>query len=484
MKRNTTLLLLITTLIVTLSCNKEYILINNYTSNSENEILSFSLKKGSFIKDFEISENSILGLIPNHIELDGFELEITISEKATISPDPKSITRIDKPLTFVVTAENGATKTYNIDIKRELSDEKEIISFFIRKDSFTQEFEILENSITGFTPSYIELSDIELEITISDNATISPDPKSITKIDKLLTFIVTAENSTTKTYNIDIRRELSKKNDIISFKIKTTDQTLEASIDNIENKITKKLPTFLNLSNLTTEVNISEKASISPLPIDITDYSSPVNFTVKAENGVEKTYTVTLEHISNSFSNTCNQSNASKWFGGDSRTNAPDISPYDRNVGTGQSVLFQNDTELSSFSIKLESGFKHHETGAPHNETVKLNLDIRNTRGEIISSTITELDSTFLGGWVDFDLSDLQLFFEANTEYIFTWYLIDGANLGVDTGSSAYIDSGNGFCFGQGYSGQSNISLNNNLKNWNTWIKHEWYFNIKLQGKH
>ncbi|MCO7184006.1 MULTISPECIES: DUF5018 domain-containing protein [Tenacibaculum] len=395
MKRNTALFFLITVLIVTLSCNKEYILINNYISSNENEILSFSIKKGNFIKNFEISEDSIIGLIPDYVELDDVELEVFISEKSTINPDPKSITKINKPLTFTVTAENGTTKTYTIDIKRELSDQ----------------------------------------------------------------------------------------NDIISFKIKTTNQTLATSIDNIENKITKKLPTFLNLSNLTTEINISEKASISPLPSDIIDYSSPVNFTVKAENGVEKTYTVILEHVSNSFSNTCNQSNANKWFGGDSRTNAPDISPYDRNLGTGQSVLFQNDTELSSFSVKLESNFKHHETGTPHNKTIKLNLDIRNIRGEIVSTAITELDSTFLGGWVDFNLSDLQLFFEANTEYIFTWYLIDGANLGVNTGSSAYINSGNGLCFGQGYSGQSNISLNNNLKNWNTWIKHEWYFNIKLQGK-
>ncbi|REH56106.1 hypothetical protein C7448_101138 [Tenacibaculum gallaicum] len=363
------------------------------------------------------------------------------------------------------------------------NNENKILSFSIKKGSFIKDFEILENSIVGLTPSYIELDDIKLEVIISDKATIAPDPSVITTLDKPLIFIVTAEDGSTKNYNVDIRKELSNQNEITSFNIKIADQTLEANINTVENKITKKLPSFSNLSDLTVTANIPGKASITPLPSNLTDYSSPVDFIVKAENGTEKTYTVALEYVNIPYSRSCNESNANKWFGGDSRTNAPDISPYDRNVGTGQSVLFQKDTELSSFSIKLESGFKYHETRTPYNEKVKLNLDIRNLSGDIISSTVTELDTTFVGGWVDFDLSNLQLFFEANTEYIFTWYLVDGTNLGVNTGSSAYIDNGDGFCFGQGYYGQSNISLNNNLKNWNTWKEHEWYFNIKLQGK-
>ncbi|KAF2341201.1 DUF5018 domain-containing protein [Flavobacterium tistrianum] len=364
-----------------------------------------------------------------------------------------------------------------------LSADNTIQSFSITKENVTKEFPIEGNSINGIVESAFELEDITLEISIPKGAHINPDPATIKSINGPVTFEVTAENGDVKSYLADIRREPSTDNFILEVNVKTPNLVLSADINNESGLVTKRIPEINDLKNLDVELKFSKHATIMPDPKTIKDYSEPVNFTVKSESGTEKVYQVKLEHMNNYISRSCSDANATKWFGGDNRTTAPDILPYDRNIGTGQTVIVDKNLVPSTFRIHLQEGFAYYEDRENYNKPVTLKLIIRDANLNVLATTSTEVSASFSGGFVPFDLQALNLYLEANKTYSFYWYLVDGEKLGIMTGSSGNTKAGEGFCFNSGYSGESRISRNNSLENSNVWFKHSWHFNIELEGK-
>ncbi|OIV43491.1 DUF5018 domain-containing protein [Flavobacterium johnsoniae] len=364
-----------------------------------------------------------------------------------------------------------------------LSSANTIQSFSITKGSVTKEFSIVENSISGVVESTFELDDIKLSVSIPKGATISPDPASIKSINGILNFVVTAENGEARNYEVDIKREPSIDNFILELSIKTPNLLLNADIDNLTGLITKRLPEINDLKNLDVELKISKHAVITPDPKTIKDYSEPVNFTIKSESGAEKIYQVKLHHMDFNIVRSCSEANAWKWFGGDNRANAPDILPYDRNLGTGQEIVLDKNLVPSAFSIHLREGFSYFESKEDYNKPVTLKLIVRDASFNILATTTTDVSGQFAGGFISFDLQRLNLFLEAHKTYIFYWYLVDGEKLGINAGSSANNKNGSGFCFSSGYAGESKISKKNTLEDLSVWYKHEWHFNIELEGK-
>lgn len=364
-----------------------------------------------------------------------------------------------------------------------LSSENTIQSFSITKESIKKEFTIGESSITGKVESTFELTDITIAISIPKGAKISPDPTTIKSISGPLAFAVTAENGEIKNYTVDINREPSTDNFILELNVKTLNLSFSADIDKETGLITRRIPEINDLKNLNVEVKFSKHATITPDPKTIKDYSSPVNFTVKSESGVEKVYQVKLQHMDISISRSCSEANAWKWFGGDDRTNAPDLLPYDRNVGTGQTVIVDKNLVPSTFRIHLQEGFVYYEGREKYNKPVTLKLIVKDANRNILATTTTGVSESFNGGFIPFDLQALNLYLEANKKYSFYWYLVDGEKLGIYAASSANTKVGDGFCFTSGYSGESRISKKNSLEDSNVWFDHDWHFNIELEGK-
>lgn len=281
----------------------------------------------------------------------------------------------------------------------------------------------------------------------------------------------------------DTPKILSTENSILEFNMNTTYFSASPKIDEQSGLITKRLPEYIDLKNINIDVKYSNYASITPDPNSIKDYSSPVLFTVKSESGIEKIYQVKLEHMDINKFESCSGANAWKWFGGDNRTNAPNILPYDRNVGTGQAIKLNKDLNPLIFSIYLREGFRYDNTNTLYKNPVTLKLIIRDDAGKVLTSTTTDVAGNFNGGLIPFNLEMLKLYLEANKTYIFYWYLVNGESLGIVASSPGNTNVGSGFCFESGYSGESNISKKNNLEDINTWYKHPWHFNIQLEGK-
>lgn len=113
-----------------------------------------------------------------------------------------------------------------------------------------------------------------------------------------------------------------------------------------------------------------------------------------------------------------------------------------------------------------------------------LKLNIRKANGVTFAETTTELPGTFRGGWVYFNLDKLELYLQADETYIFTWHLINGGALGVNTGSLGNQDEDSHDCNASGYTGQSRLAFDTNLDDWGVlWYNHAWHFNFRISGK-
>ncbi|WP_109301794.1 DUF5018 domain-containing protein [Aquimarina sp. AU474] len=464
---------------------REYTVHINRVLNTENSLLSLKLTSGDFEKDFEIQDDGVAGMVPYYVNNEDVSFAIELSDRATIEPDPSTITDIKKSINFVVTAENGEAKNYLVDIKRELSPEKAMLSLKLTSGDFEKDFEIQDDGVAGMVPYYINDEDVSFLIELSDRATIEPDPSTITNIKESIDFVVTAENGETKNYLIDIKRELSPEKAMLSFEIMTNLFEIGLDIDEENGRINQRIFPNTDLTSISTKTSISDRATITPDPETVMDYSTPVTYTVTAENGDTKEYVIDIALMDEDYAVQCDITNAFKWFGGDDREIDPNFPNAfgQRNVGTGQTVILKKDTYPSSFGAHFREGLASHATGVSYSGDFELKLNIRESDGTIIASKTTTVTGPFNGGWIDFDLSSLNLLLKKDTNYYFLWHLVNGEALAVTMSSTANLEETDEVHNAGGFSGQSRERDNTSLEDWDVWFPHEWHFSFRMEGK-
>lgn len=186
------------------------------------------------------------------------------------------------------------------------------------------------------------------------------------------------------------------------------------------------------------------------------------------------TTTTTTTTINRSLVQSLETMNASKWFGGDDRTDL-----VGRDIGTGQSLRFSNNFYISKFSVYFTDMFDYDAHPEYKGHAVTVILDIRDSIGNIIQSSDILIPASFNGGWVEFDLESKNVLINKNNDYIFTWYLKDGELNTLNSGSGGNVD--NLYENGTGYNSQ--IYPGGDMKNFNNWGEHSWDFLFKITRK-
>ncbi len=148
--------------------------------------------------------------------------------------------------------------------------------------------------LTAVVPSSIEISPL---------ATISPLPSVAQNFSggAEVTYTVTAQDGTTaRTWKVKVTEMQSDAKEITGF-VLTNDQVGQASINSAAGTISLIVPNTVSLTSLVpVSISLSAGATISPLPSVARNFSAPVTYTVTAQDGSTKTWTVTVTAIDNS----------------------------------------------------------------------------------------------------------------------------------------------------------------------------------------
>ena len=83
----------------------------------DNNFLSFSLESNENVWKATIIDNEITVTVPEGTSLDGAQASYTLSEQATVNPNPSSVTAWGEEQQFTVTSYNGTTRTYKYTVR-------------------------------------------------------------------------------------------------------------------------------------------------------------------------------------------------------------------------------------------------------------------------------------------------------------------------------------------------------------------------------
>ncbi len=184
------------------------------------------------------------------------------------------------------------------------SSEKYITGFkFLGADNHAALPEDVEGSITGnditlTVPYGTTLTDLKPTISFSDEASVNPASGTAVDFNNPVTYTVTAQDGTTRNYTITVNvAPPNTGKSITSFKFEADNndalsEDVPSSING--NVITLTVPHGTALTALKPAISFSDEASVNPASGTAMDFSNPVTYTVTAQDGTTRNYTVTV----------------------------------------------------------------------------------------------------------------------------------------------------------------------------------------------
>lgn len=264
------------------------------TGTPDNLVTSFAVTTGGVTRCGKINEtNKTISLnLPEDTDLHAITpvvvhtgTAVTLEGSALDGSTSFDFTNSETtPLTLVVTNSNFALRTeYRVTVTARKSSENHITAYKLGD----AEGVIDGDSIAITIPYAMDLAAVKPEITFSEFAVlVEPDTLKVGEN----TYTVTSEDGKVRTYTVTITRTaVARGRQILSF----TYGAAAGVIDQVNGTITMELPAGTGTTFAPT-IRVSDFATVTPASGEAQDFSKPVQYKVKAQNGSTNTYTVTV----------------------------------------------------------------------------------------------------------------------------------------------------------------------------------------------
>ena len=159
-------------------------------------------------------------LVPSGTDLTKLIPTISVSDGATISPSSGTAEDFTNPVTYTVTAQDGSTQNYTVTVTTSASNQpsnpattqsssKSINSFVFSGLSPEVDGTVDNtNDVVNLTvPSGTDVTNLTPTITVSDNATISPNSGVAQDFTNPVTYTVTAQDGSMQDYTVTVTNQ-------------------------------------------------------------------------------------------------------------------------------------------------------------------------------------------------------------------------------------------------------------------------------------
>ena len=279
---------------------------------------------GGVQPDPESSDNTLRSLKVNDQTVDLSTLTITVpntttqasvvaeknEEHAIVSgyTNPIDLQVGNNSISIVVTAQNGAVRTYNLTIVREAdnrSSDNDLKSLSVTDATISPDF---DKNVTNYT---VVVNNSVTNVTINaqaneEHATITgyTNPVSLQVGNNLISIVVTAQNGTPKTYNLTIQREEpidpTKSNDNTLKSLSVTGVTLNPLFNSDVTDYTARVDKTVTTITINAEKNDTKATLEGDGQKTLVDGENSFSIVVTAENNSKKTYTIVITKESSS----------------------------------------------------------------------------------------------------------------------------------------------------------------------------------------
>lgn len=205
-------------------------------------------------------------------------------------------------------------------------DEKAILGFAV--DAVEGVVDESSKTVVLDFPAGTDVSHLTPTITISTYATIEPESGVAQDFTNPVYYTVTAMNGTTAQYMVEaVVHDADNEKSILSFVI----DGVEGEINEIAKTVSLTMPESTDVTNLVPTIEVSEGATVSPASGEAQDFTSPVAYTVTAQNGTTAVYTVTAM-VEGGILEPTGKTVLIKDFTGARCVNCPDAATYAHNL--------------------------------------------------------------------------------------------------------------------------------------------------------
>ena len=172
-----------------------------------------------------------------------------------------------------------------------LSDQKQILEFSI--NTVKAKIDETEKTITLTLPYGTDVKSLAPSIQVSNKAQVSPSSGNQVDFTNPVNYAVTAEDGSKTTYKVVVHIEKNNEANILSFKIGIL-HNIDLDIDQEAKIISYSYPYGTDIKAISPLITVSTGATVKPESKQAQDFTNPVVYTVTAENGNTKEYTVTI----------------------------------------------------------------------------------------------------------------------------------------------------------------------------------------------
>ncbi len=384
----------------------------NISSNTEKQITSFiftatdnDVLDTDVVAVIDEEAKTITATVPFNTDVTTLIPSISFSG-TTISPNSDVAQDFSNPVTYTVTAENSSTANYDVTVNVEGgSSEKQIIEFTFRATSnstltndITSVIDQEAKTITATVPFGTDVTALIASITISEGATINPNNEVELDFSNPVTYTVTAEDSSTVDYKVNVT--LAKSNEAVLFSfIIDLDEDVDAIINEEAKTVTAEVPLGTDLTTLTINITVSEGATTNLEDLDFTTESILIVTAEDGETTAEYIVTLTLDEklriaeraalIDFYYANGGNTNTAFDTW---------DVEDEDSDISDWAGININNIGLVSGFNMNNKNISTIPESFADLTELTFLNLSINNLNGfpEVIT-TLTKLENLYIG---------------------------------------------------------------------------------------
>ena len=264
--------------------------------SDQKDMLTFVLADQTGPATIDAGAATVAIEVDNGTGLTSLSPTITISDDATISPTSGTPQDFSSAVTYTVTAQDGSTKDWTVNVTEAapLSDQKDMLTFVLADQTGPATIDAGAATVAIEVDNGTGLTSLSPTITISDDATISPTSGTPQDFSSAVTYTVTAQDGSTKDWTVNVTEAapLSDQKDMLTFVL--ADQTGPATIDAGAATVAIEVDNGTGLTSLSPTITISDDATISPTSGTPQDFSSAVTYTVTAQDGSTKDWTVNV----------------------------------------------------------------------------------------------------------------------------------------------------------------------------------------------
>ncbi len=274
---------------------QEWTVLVNVLPNNQTDIESFSLAKSEGPTRIDKLSYTVSLDVPYGSDVSALVPAITVSVGATIVPGSDVQVDFTNPVTYLVTAEDGATKQeWMITVHIAPNDQTDIESFSLTDEVGPAKIDKFLHTVSLAVPYSTDITSMSPTIELSAGATILPGSGVSMDFTKTMIFTVTAEDGLTiQDWIVTVLVLPNNQTDIESFSV--SEEVGPATINEFLHSVSLEVEKETDLSTLIPNIELSDGASCDPGSDRVTDFNSPVAYAVTAEDGVSiQNWTVTV----------------------------------------------------------------------------------------------------------------------------------------------------------------------------------------------